>query len=130
MDLQEFEFDIQHRVGTSNQNADAISRLNHSKTIDIISPISLTLDTNLYEAQRNDPDLRKVIEMKEQGFPRPPPFIWKDNSILRTYWECWDQLYISNGLYYGTLRRCAAEVALRSSVATLFILTCNSMVMF
>ena len=65
MDLQEFEFDIQHRVGTSNQNTDAISRLNHSKTIDIISPISLTLDTNLYEAQRNDPDLRKVIEMKE-----------------------------------------------------------------
>ena len=103
MDLQEFEFDIQHRVGTSNQHADAISRLNHSKTIDIISPISLTLDTNLYEAQRDDPDLRKVIEMKEQGFPRPPPFIWKDNSILRTYWECWDQLYISNGLLVRSL---------------------------
>ena len=85
MNLQEFESDIQHRLGISNQNADALSRLNHSKTIDIISPISLTLDTNLYEAQRNDPDLRKVIEMKQQGFPRPPPFIWKDNSILRTY---------------------------------------------
>ena len=41
---------------------------------------------------------------------------------LKTIWNVWT--------YYGTLGRCAAEVALRSCVATLFILTYNSMVMF
>lgn len=67
MDLQEFEFEVQHRPGNSNQNADALSRLNHIKAIEIAGSISLTPDTNLLEAQRNDPDISKVIELKEQG---------------------------------------------------------------
>ena len=74
MDLQEFEFDIQHRPGNANQNADALSRLNHSKPVDIVSPITLCLDTSLLEAQRNDLDISKVIELKEQRFPKPHHF--------------------------------------------------------
>ena len=103
MDLQEFEFDIQHRPGNANQNADALSRLNHSKPVDIVSPVTLSLDTSLLEAQRNDSDISKVIEMKEQGFPKPPPFVWRSNPILRTYWECWEQLFISDGLLTRSL---------------------------
>ena len=56
MDLQEFDFDVRHRPGNSNQNADALSRLNHKKTLEVAASISLTLATNLVEAQRNDPD--------------------------------------------------------------------------
>ena len=52
MDLQEFEFDVQHRPGNSNQNADALSRFNYCKTADIAASISLTPETNLLEAQR------------------------------------------------------------------------------
>ena len=84
MDLQEFDFDVRHRPGSSNQNADALSRLNHSKTLEVAGSISLTPATNLLEVLRNDPDISKVIELKEQGFPKPPTFVWKGNSSLRT----------------------------------------------
>ena len=36
--------------------------------------------------------------MKEEGFPRPPSFVWKDNRLLPSYWYCWDQLFLQNGL--------------------------------
>ena len=91
MDLQEFDFDVRHRPGNSIQNANALSRLNHNQTPEVAGSISLTPATNLLEAQRNDrKDIRKVVELKEQGFPKPPNFVWKGNSSLRTYWECWD----------------------------------------
>jgi len=77
MDLQEFEFDIQHRPGKSNQNADALSRLNHSKLTDIVSHITLSLDTNLLEAQRNDPDISKVIEA---GLSKTPNICMEEQS--------------------------------------------------
>jgi len=77
MDLQEFEFNIQHRPGKSNQNADALSRLNHSKPTDIVSHITLSLDTNLLEAQRNDPDISKVIEA---GLSKTPNICMEEQS--------------------------------------------------
>ena len=27
-----------------------------------------------------------------------PMFVWKNNKNLRSFWNCWDELYISNGL--------------------------------
>ena len=77
MDLQEFEFDIQHRPGSCNQNADALSRLNHDNNVDITGSISLTSDISLTEAQGNGPDICKIIEMKEKGFPKPPSLYGK-----------------------------------------------------
>ena len=103
MDLQEFEFDIQHRPGSCNQDADALSRLNHDNNVDITGSISLTSDISLIEAQGNDPDICKIIEMKEKGFPKPPLFVWKGNPTLRAYWGCWDQLFVSNGLLVRSL---------------------------
>lgn len=105
MDLQEFEFDIQLRQRISNHNIDALSRLNHNKTVDKVCPISLTLDTNCFEAKRNNSVLSKVVESKEQVFPKPPPWAlgWKDSSILRFCWEYWDQLFICNGLFVRSL---------------------------
>ena len=57
MDLQEFDFELRHRPGSSNQNADALSRLNHNKTLEVAGSISLTPATNLLEVQRDDPDI-------------------------------------------------------------------------
>ena len=36
--------------------------------------------------------------MKEKGFPRPPLFVWQDNRFLSSYWHCWGQLFLQNGL--------------------------------
>ena len=55
------------------------------------------------DAQREDPVIAKVIEMKDQGLPKPPPFVWKNNPHLRTYWNCWDQLFVSDGLLLRSL---------------------------
>ena len=109
MDLQEFDFTVKHRPGGANSNADALSRLNHDMALpktssaDITFPdvsclVSLIPETNLYEAQHNDPDICKIIELKTQGFPKPPSFVWKGNSTLQSLYNCWDQLYVNNGL--------------------------------
>ena len=107
MDLQEFDFTISHRPGSSNQNADALSRLNHypnSQTNPAVSClVNLLPDANLHQAQRADPHILKVIEIKEQGFPKPPSFVWKRNPNLSSFWSCWDQLYVSNGLLVRAL---------------------------
>ena len=110
MDLQEFDFTVSHRPGASNQNADALSRLNHqtsalhndtlsnSSVPSVNSFVGLVPDCDLFSAQREDPTISKIIEMKEEGFPRPPQFVWKDNRLLSLYWYCWDQLFLQNGL--------------------------------
>ena len=71
MDLQEFDFTVKHRPGGSNQNADALSRLNHSPKVcpsggsdSIVHAaafnclVGLIPDTNVYEAQHNDPAIK------------------------------------------------------------------------
>ena len=110
MDLQEFDFTVSHRPGASNQNADALSRLNHQTSAlhnntlcNSSAPsasffVGLVPDCDLFSAQREDAAISKIIEMKEKGFPRPPPFVWKDNRLLSCYWYCWDQLFLQNGL--------------------------------
>jgi len=115
MGLQEFEFTIKHRSGHCNSNADALSRLTHDKlppemcSADILGPdiscfASLNPDANLVDEQQNDPDLSKVIELKMQGFPKPPSFVWKGNPTLQSLFSCWDQLYVNDGLLLGAVK--------------------------
>ena len=94
MDLQDFEFSVTHRPGSSNQNADVLSRLNHdasssyrNASYNLPNPfvncfVGLVPDYNLYSAQREDSAILKVIEMKEKGCPRPPQFVWQDNRFF------------------------------------------------
>ena len=106
MKLQEFDFTISHRPGGANQNADALSRLNHqSETVQTVSGnsalscvVNLLPDISLFDSQHADPHISKVIELKEQGFPRPPAFVWRSNNQLFTYWNCWSELFVENGL--------------------------------
>eukprot|EP00794_Sanderia_malayensis_P015652 gene15652-biopygen13346 len=110
MDLQEFQFTVKHRPGASNQNADALSRLNHTASagpneIDTLSKIpsvtclvQLVPDIDLYAAQHSDPAINIVKALKEQNLPKPPIFAWRHDPQLRPFWDCWDRLYFNNGL--------------------------------
>ena len=97
MDLQEFDFTVSHRPGASNQNADALSRLNHQTSAlhnntlcNSSAPsasffVGLVPDCDLFSAEREDPAIYKIIEMKEKEFPRPLPFVRKDIRLLFCY---------------------------------------------
>ena len=78
MDLQEYSFDVQHRPGNDNGNADALSRL---------PPISRCATTvhpgyNLLQAQQDDLDIQTLLQMKSHDQPRPPIFVWAKNPTL------------------------------------------------
>ena len=56
MDLQEYDFDVRHRTGVANQNADALTRLPAQK----LYTCSTTMKPgfSLQQAQRDDPLVR------------------------------------------------------------------------
>ena len=92
MDLQEYDFQVQHRPGTQNGNSDALSSLPQGHTINTILPnrvqpestlpttvVCLTMlgpENNLQQAQLEDTAIAKVIELKTLGFPKLPYFAW------------------------------------------------------
>ena len=92
MDLQEYLFDVRHRPGSDNGNADALSRLPH------VSSCATTMHPgyNLLQAQRDDLDIQTVTQMKCNDQPRPPFFVWAKNPTLRALWHCWNKLHIVN----------------------------------
>ena len=74
MDLQEFSFTAQHRAGKDNANADALSRLCPSSSINPLSPtplkdnavcfVQLTPVINLQEERQNDSSLQLVRQLR------------------------------------------------------------------
>ena len=59
---------------------------------------TITPGYNLQQAQEEDPDLSRIIELKANDLPKPPHFVWARNPTLRTLWNCWDSLLLVNGL--------------------------------
>ena len=102
MDLQEYTFDIKHRPGTANQNADALSRLPQATPSYNCAP-TMTPGCNLKQAQLDDLAISKLIEMKLSGLPKPPFFVLSKNPTLRVYWHCWEDLFMINGLLVKNL---------------------------
>ena len=109
MDLQEFEFEVTHRPGKENSNADALSRLPSTSNAVETGPlqprecdynflVTLAPQQTLHDAQMQDPAISTVIELKEQRMPKPPLFVWVKDPTLRTFWYCWNEFYISDGL--------------------------------
>ena len=96
MQLQEYSFDIKHRAGTANGNADALSRL--PSNFITTCATSIFMDKSLQEAQRHDPNLNKIMEIKSLGLPKPPFFAWAKDPQLRVFWDEWDDLFLHNGL--------------------------------
>ena len=114
MALQEYCFTVKHRPGSNNKNADALSRLPLPQDACLQTPpkqnvpISSCTTTvipgyNLQQAQRNDPNIAKIIELKTADMPKPPFFAWAKDPVLRKFWHCWDHLYIVNGLLVKSL---------------------------
>ena len=97
MDLQVYAFDVRHRPGTANQNADALSFLPHQNPMYSCSTI-MARGYSLQRAQLDDPALDKIIEMKLSSLPKPPYFVWSSDPVLRFYWPCWGELLITNGM--------------------------------
>ena len=114
MDLQEYEFEVQHRPGAQNSNADALSRLPQENPINTVLPSEinhgpvlsaamacltmLAPEKDLQQAQLEDPSISKVIELKNLGFPKPPYFVWAKNKYLSAFWNCWDSLFLVDGI--------------------------------
>ena len=84
MDLQEYSFDVRHRPGNDNGNADALSRLPS------ISSCATTVNPgyNLLQAQQDDLDIQTVLKMKSHDQPRPPFFVWAIYPTLCAFWHC------------------------------------------
>ena len=112
MDLQECEFEVQHRPGTQNSNADALSRLPQENPINTILPSTINhglvlpaalacitmLAFESQQAQLEDPSVSKVIELKNLGFSKPLYFVWAKNRHLSAFWNCWDSLFLFDGI--------------------------------
>ena len=68
---------------------------------------------SLERTQLDDQALGKIIEMKLSSFPKLPYFVWSSDPVLRFYWHCWNELFITNGmlLKYLTVDKCYPNYA-------------------
>ena len=125
--LSTFTFDIEHRPGKQHGNADGLSRrpckqcgqegaelvcLVQSEEADVPARTVQTapetehwIDGWCHETlrtnQEEDPDIGKVLKMKEASPSKPQ---WKvvsaENEAVKAYWFLWSQLHIKNGVLY------------------------------
>ncbi|GBN41538.1 Retrovirus-related Pol polyprotein from transposon 297 [Araneus ventricosus] len=109
--LQEYDFEIQHRKGTSHGNADALSRrhceesckhcTNAEKKFGMETDISVKVLTTedawssseVQKAQLKDPAIRPILERKLNSEDRPSwQEIAPESPATKRYWALWDSL--------------------------------------
>ena len=125
--LSTFDFDIQHRPGRQHGNADGLSRIpcrqcgeHQAAMIQTIAHKDNTVPTRkvmttaeteswvsgwsqnlIREKQLNDPDIGKILKLKESSQRKP---CWQDvssdNEVVKAYWFLWSQLYVRDGVLY------------------------------
>ncbi|GBO45434.1 Retrovirus-related Pol polyprotein from transposon 297 [Araneus ventricosus] len=91
--LQEYDFEIQHRKGTSHGNADALSR----------RPVKRV--TNIARMQRKSSEWKRtfppILEKKLNSEDRPS---WQEiapkSPATKRYWALWDSLHLKDGVLY------------------------------
>lgn len=67
--LQQYDFEIVHRSGRSNGNADALSRREYDSVVAALDTSGVQTE-RIKELQRKDPDLADIIEYLEfEGLP-------------------------------------------------------------
>ncbi|GBN32936.1 Transposon Ty3-G Gag-Pol polyprotein [Araneus ventricosus] len=122
--LQEYDFEIQHRRGTSHVNADALSRrpckesckhcTNAEKKFGMEKDISVKVLTTedawssseVQKAQPEDPAIRPIVEKKLNSEDRPSwQEIAPENPATQRYWALWDSLHLKDGVLYLKWKR-------------------------
>ncbi|GBN76428.1 Transposon Ty3-G Gag-Pol polyprotein [Araneus ventricosus] len=117
--LQEYDFEIQHRKGTSHGNADALSRrpckenckhcTNAEKKFGMETDISVKVLTTedawssseVQKAQLEDPAIRPILERKLNSEDRPSwQEIVPESPATKRYWALWDSLHLKDGVLY------------------------------
>ncbi|GBO18349.1 Retrovirus-related Pol polyprotein from transposon 297 [Araneus ventricosus] len=117
--LQEYDFEIQHRKGTSHGNADALSRrpckesckhcTNAEKKFGMETDISVKVLTTedawssseVQKAQLEDPAIRPILEKKLNSAVRPSwQEIAPESPETKRYWALWDSLHLKDGVLY------------------------------
>ncbi|KAG5896052.1 hypothetical protein JTB14_011047 [Gonioctena quinquepunctata] len=94
--LQEFDFEIEHRAGTSHKNADA---LREEATLCRTAAMDDNWnDSKIQKDQEKDPDLGLVVSWKK-GNRRPS---WQEvagySPAVKSYWAQWNSLILDNGI--------------------------------
>ena len=110
--LQEYDFEIEHRPGTSHRNADALSRRPCQEDCKHCCRLEEKLATltrttvvddrwqpeDLRKDQEKDPDLKIILEWKN-GDSRP---VWEDvarhSQNVKSYWAQWDSIMVEDGI--------------------------------
>ncbi|GBM69539.1 Transposon Ty3-I Gag-Pol polyprotein [Araneus ventricosus] len=117
--LQEYDFEIQHRTGTSHGNADALSRrpckesykhcTNAEKKFVMERDISvkvLTIEdawssSEVQKAQLEDPAIWPILEKKLNSEDQPSwQEIAPESPATKRYWALWDSLHLQDGVLY------------------------------
>ncbi|GBM00489.1 Transposon Ty3-G Gag-Pol polyprotein, partial [Araneus ventricosus] len=117
--LQEYDFEIQHRKGTSHGNADALSRrpckesckhcTNAEKKFGMETDISVKVLTTedawssseVQKARLEDPAIRPILERKLNSEDRPSwQEIAPESPATKRYWALWDSLHLKDGVLY------------------------------
>ncbi|GBM18137.1 Retrovirus-related Pol polyprotein from transposon 297 [Araneus ventricosus] len=134
--LQEYDFEIQHRKGTSHRNADALSRRpckesckhykNAEKKFGMETDISvkvLTTEDALFsseaqKAQLEDPAIRPILEKKLNSEDRPSwQEIAPESPATKRYWALWDSLHLKDGVLYHQGASTVAEELVRAWIS-------------
>ncbi|GBN01476.1 hypothetical protein AVEN_209205-1, partial [Araneus ventricosus] len=119
--LQEYDFEIQHRKGTSHGNADALSRrprkesckqcTNAEKKFGMERDISVKVLTTttvdpwssceIQKALLEDPAIKPILEKKLNSADRPSwQEIAPESPATKRYWALCDSLHLKDGVLY------------------------------
>ncbi|GBN71653.1 Retrovirus-related Pol polyprotein from transposon 297 [Araneus ventricosus] len=115
--LQEYDFEIQHRKGTSHGNADALSRRPCKESCKHFSNVIIETDASvkvlpttsvdpwssceIQKAQLEDPTIKPIREKKLNSVDRPSwQEISPESSATKRYWALWDSLHLKDGVLY------------------------------
>ncbi len=118
--LQQFDFETEHRAGSQHNNADALSRIHHREADHLYSVSQTSIDApdhtaacwapawtqeELREQQRADSTLGLLISWMEQAGERPPEAtVAGTDRRMRSLWAQWNQVELVDGLLYRRWR--------------------------
>ena len=93
LELRAYEFNLVHRPGNTNQNADALSR----KPVSLVVQLPALEKADITQVQRQDPVLTVVIEQLRKGTLPPNTQDWM-KFPLRHFKQMWSQLIVHDSI--------------------------------